>query len=177
MHGYATMTVVRASIAEPARSHTVGRPFISRFVRAAVVALAVFCAGAAEAAQCTVSTSSVNFGTYDVFDTQPNDSTGTITLNCNGAARNVAIAISHGGSLFYGLRSMNRWFELLFYNLYLDASRTVIWGDGSGGSQMEIVGNPPNNRSLPLTIFARIPPGQDVSAGSYSDTVTVTVQY
>jgi spore coat protein U-like protein len=148
------------------------------FRRAAVMLLAMVCVcTAAEAAQCTVSTSSVNFGTYDVFDTQPNDSTGTITLNCNGGARNVAITISRGSSPSYAYRFMNRVFELLFYNLYQDASRSVIWGDGSGGSQMEIVDNPPNNRNVALTVFARIPPGQDVSAGSYSDTVTVTVQY
>jgi spore coat protein U-like protein len=148
------------------------------FIRAALTAVAVLCAAsAADAAQCTVSTSSVNFGTYDVFDTQPNDSTGEVTLNCNGGARNVAVTISRGGTLFYAFRFMNRFLEPLFYNLYLDASRTVIWGDGSGGSQIEIVGNPPNNREMPLTIFARIPPEQDVSAGSYTDTVTVTVQY
>jgi spore coat protein U-like protein len=149
-----------------------------RSVRIAALVLGLVCAAAAaEAAQCTVSTSSVNFGTYDVFDTQPNDSTGTITLNCNGGARHVAITISRGSTPSYAARFMNRFFELLFYNLYQDASRTVIWGDGSGGSQMEIVADPPNNRDMPLTVFARIPAGQDVSAGSYSDTVTVTVQY
>lgn len=149
-----------------------------RRARIALAAILVVCAaGSAEAAQCTVATTSVNFGTYDVFATSPNDSTGTVTLTCNGGARNVAITISNGSAVSYAFRFMNKGLELLLYNLYLDASRTVIWGDGSGGSEMEIVSNPVNNKDHPLTIFARIPAGQDVSAGSYTDTVTVTVQY
>jgi spore coat protein U-like protein len=42
---------------------------------------------------------------------------------------------------------------------------------------LHIEANPPNNRDLPLTIFARVPAGQDVSAGSYSDSVTVVILY
>ena len=157
MHGFhRTVTVARAALA---------------------VFVLVFVATAAEAASCTVSTSSVNFGTYNVFDTTPNDSTGTLTLTCNGGARNVAIAISKGASPTFATRFMDMGLELLLYNLYQDASRTVIWGDGGGGSQMQIVDNPPNNKDVPMTIFARIAAGQDVSAGSYSDAVTVTVQY
>lgn len=148
-------------------------------VRTVVVTLVMVCgaSGRAEAAWCTVSAGSVNFGTYNVFDAQPTDSTGTITLHCGGNARNVAIMISRGGTLFYAYRFMNKFLELLFYNLYQDASRTVIWGDGSGGSQMEILSSVPNNREVDLTIYGRIPAGQDVTGGSYSDTVIVTVQY
>jgi spore coat protein U-like protein len=146
--------------------------------RTALVALMlVLVASTAESAQCTVSTSSVNFGAYNVFDTLPNDSTGTIILSCNGGAKNVAITISRGAAATFASRFMNKVAELLLYNLYLDASRSVIWGDGAGGSQMEIVADPPNNKDVPLTIFARIPAGQDVSAGSYSDSVSVTIQY
>jgi spore coat protein U-like protein len=147
----------------------------ARAALAAIVLVSV--ATAAEAASCTVSASAVSFGTYNVFDTAPNDSTGTVTLNCNGGARNVAITISKGASPTLATRFMNMGLELLLYNLYQDASRTVIWGDGGGGSQMKIVDNPPNNKDMPMTIFARIPAGQDVSAGSYRDAVTVTVQY
>src|SRR5690606_1525094 len=111
-------------------------------------------AAPAEAAWCTVAASSVNFGNYNVFDAQPTDSTATITLNCGGNVRNVAIMISRGGgTLFYSYRFMNKFLELLFYNLYLDASRTVIWGDGSGGSEMEILSSMPNNREVDLTVY------------------------
>lgn len=145
--------------------------------RVVIVAFAMLgCAGAADAAQCTVSATSVNFGAYNVFDTKPNDSTGTITLKCNGGAKHVSVGLSRGGTLSYALRFM-KLLEPLFYNLYLDASRTVIWGDGSLGTQVDIIGDPPNNKNVELTVFGRIPAGQDVSAGSYSDTVTVIVNY
>jgi len=67
--------------------------------------------------------------------------------------------------------------EELFYNLYRDAARTSVWGDGMGGTQVQFVPDPPNNTPVPFTIFGRVPAGQDVSAGAYADSVTVTVNY
>lgn len=145
-------------------------------LRAALTILAILGVTTAAEASCTVSTTSVNFGSYDVFDSAPTDSTGSITLRCNGSARHVRVEISRGGAPSVAVRFMNKGFEPLFYNLYQDASRTTIWGDGTGGSDY-YVGDPPNNRDLTLTVFGRIHAGQDVSAGSYQDTVTVTVQY
>ena len=154
------------------------RRFSSLTIRATVaVAALLLCATHAEAAQCSVSVSSVNFGTYDVFDTSHNDSTGTVTLNCNGGAKNIDIGISRGGSSSFFPRRMLQGSEQLQYNLYVDAARTAVWGDGSAGTQMNDVRNPANNKDETLTIFGRIPALQDVSAGSYSDSVTVTVNY
>jgi spore coat protein U-like protein len=147
--------------------------------RAAVAAGMVLCAAtdAAAAGQCSVSTSSINFGTYDVFDTAPNDSTGTVTLNCNGGAKNVTVEISRGGASSFALRRMVNGASQLRYNLYLNAARTIMWGDGTGGTQSHNLDNPPNNQDVSLTIFARIAAEQDVSSGSYSDSVTVTVNH
>ena len=145
--------------------------------RLAIVAVCLlFASTAADAAQCTVTTTSVNFGSYNVFDTTPTDSTGSVTLNCNGGAQNVQVEISRGGAPSFSSRFMNRGFELLFYNLYQNAARTIIWGDGAGAAPY-FVGNPPNNTDVRLTIYARIPAAQDVSAGTYNDNVTVTVQF
>ena len=146
--------------------------------RAAVaVAMVLWAASDAAAAGCSISTTSVSFGMYDVFDTAPNDSTGTITLNCNGGARDLTVEIDRGGAATFALRHMVNGASQLRYNLYLNAARTAIWGDGTGGTQPYDVGNPANNKDVTLTIFARIPAEQDVSSGSYSDSVTVTVNY
>jgi spore coat protein U-like protein len=67
--------------------------------------------------------------------------------------------------------------EALTYNLYLDAARTIVWGDGSGGSQMYLSNNPPKSADVQLTVYGKIDSFQDVSAGSYADTVTVTVNF
>jgi spore coat protein U-like protein len=144
---------------------------------AAAVAMVLWAAGDAAAAGCSVSATSVNFGTYDVFDSAPNDSTGTITLRCNGGAKDVAVEIDRGGASTFALRRMVNGGSQLRYNLYLNAARTTVWGDGTGGTLPYDVGNPPNNKDVTLTIFGRIAPEQDVSSGSYSDSVTVTVNY
>ena len=143
----------------------------------AVVVIRLWTASEAAAAGCSVSTTSVDFGMYDVFDPAPNDSTGTVTLNCNGGARNVTVEIGRGGAATFALRRMVNGAQQLRYNLYLHAARTSVWGDGTGGTESNDVANPPNNKDNTLTIFARIPAQQDVSSGSYSDSVTVTVNY
>ncbi|WP_399371074.1 spore coat protein U domain-containing protein [Thermosynechococcus sp. HN-54] len=64
----------------------------------------------------------------------------------------------------------------LDYNLYIDAARTQIWGDGTGGSTLRTL-VPVNNAPTILSIFDRIPPRQFVPAGIYSDTIVVTLEY
>jgi len=156
----------------------------SRKGRAAVVRVALWTLATlwmgtvpAEAAQCSFSTSSVNFGTYNVFTSGPNDTVGTIRFECNGGAKHVVVAITSGTAGSFAPRSLGGGLDRLSYNLYQNASRTSIWGDGSAGSQPYYVGDPPNKQEQTLTIYARIPAAQDVRAGSYSDSVTVVVLY
>ena len=51
----------------------------------------------AEAA-CTLNTTSVAFGAYDVFNASPVDSTGTVTLRCAMMDVNITIKLSKGGA-------------------------------------------------------------------------------
>jgi spore coat protein U-like protein len=142
----------------------------------ALTALLVVCTRV-DAATCTVSTTSVLFGAYNVFTSSPTDSVGTVEIHCQGNAKDVAVAISKGDGATFASRRLAKAGEQLFYNLYREASRTSIWGDGTGGSQMRILNSVPNGTTVPLTMYGRIPPGQDVSTGAYSDTLTVTVNY
>ena len=132
----------------------------------------------AEAAPgCTVSTTGVSFGSYDVFGASSTDSTGSVTYNCSGGARNISITLSKGVSTTFSPRTMTSGSNTLSYNLYTDAARSVIWGDGTSGTQTYTDANPPNNRNIVVTIYGRIPAGQDVAAGSYSDTVTAIINF
>ena len=72
--------------------------------------------------------------TYNVFTTTPEDSTGTITYRCNSAAANISIALSDGSSSTSSPRTMRKGTEVLNYDLYQNAARTNIWGDGTGGT-------------------------------------------
>jgi spore coat protein U-like protein len=71
------------------------------------------------------------------------------------------------------------WPDTLNYNLYRDALRQSVWGETSGVDTMTIGTSIPNNasRTVTFTIYGRINGAQDVHAGLYSDTVTVTIAF
>jgi spore coat protein U-like protein len=148
-------------------------------IRIAAVAAVLFASGAArlEAAQCSISTTPVVFGTYNVFSSAPVDSTGTVSYQCNGGAKNVLLTMTRGQSVTYLPRQLEKGSEKLTYNLFLDAARTTIWGDFSAGTGGYSNVDPPNKQDFNVTVYGRIPAGQDISAGSYSDTVTVLMNF
>jgi spore coat protein U-like protein len=131
----------------------------------------------AHAQACTISATSVNFGSYNVFNGSDTDSTGTVTYRCNGSARNITIGLTQGASASFNQRQMQKGLESLTYNLFVDASRTNIWGDGTGGTAVYSSANPPNNTNVNLTVYGRVTAGQDVSAGTFSDTVTAVINF
>jgi spore coat protein U-like protein len=127
---------------------------------------------------CTITPlGSINFGNYDVFSTIPVDSTGSIQIFCDQTQPHVVISIgpSQNSGGFNPRKMKNSSFsDFLSYNLYSDAGRTVTWGDGTGGTST-VTQKAFKNTPLVVTIFGRIPAGQDVYVGSYSETVTVTI--
>ena len=146
---------------------------------ASILVAAAVLAGRASPAEaaCTVSASAVSFGTYDVFQTAPSDSTGTITYRCGNTDKNIRITVSPGSSNTFAPRTLRWGNEVLTYNLFSDASRTQVWGDGTGGTWSYAMFNPPNNQDIVLTVYGRVPAAQDAAVGSYTDSVVVTVEY
>jgi spore coat protein U-like protein len=126
---------------------------------------------------CTISTTSVAFGSYDVFSGANVDSTGTVTINCGSSVRNLTVSLSKGASGTYANRTMVKSGENLAYNLYTNAACTIVWGDGTAGTQTYFNADPPNSTNVVLTIYGRITALQDVSAGAYSDTITATINW
>jgi spore coat protein U-like protein len=132
------------------------------------------------AIQCSfVSTVGVNFGPYAVFNTIPNDSTGSITFICLsvGPGGAITIDVSKGNASTYLSRQMRQGAYTLDYNLYQDAARTSIWGDGTGGSSHYGPVIPPSNTNVTITIYSRIPARQNARVGSYADTITATINF
>lgn len=142
----------------------------------AVISLTSLPAPAAVAVSCTINTTSVSFGNYNVFSGLPLDSTGSVIYNCNRRAA-ITITLDRGGAPSFNPRRMLKVGEALNYNLYLDAARTTIWGDGTGGTQVYSDPRTPRNRNVAVTIYGRIPAGQDVTAGSYANSVTATINF
>jgi len=126
---------------------------------------------------CTISTTSVAFGSYDVFSGADVNTTGSVTINCGSAVRNLTVSLSQGSSGTYANRTLVKGGETLAYNLFTDAACTSVWGDGTPGTQTYFNADPPNNTNVVLTIYGRITALQDVSAGAYSDTITATINW
>ena len=146
----------------------------TRLLTMLLAACALGLAATAEAA-CTISTTAVSFGSYNVFSASPNDATGQVTFRCSPPLPPlVTIQLDKGGASSFNPRQMRKGSETLNYNLYLDSTRSTIWGDGTGGTQAYTQSNPPAS-SQNANIYGRIPAGQDVSAGTYSATVTATI--
>src|SRR5581483_1009059 len=71
-------------------SHYVRMNVIRRAMPAiAAIGLVLCAAGRADAAGCTISTTSVSFGSYNVFTPTPTDSIGSFLYRCNGGAKNI----------------------------------------------------------------------------------------
>jgi spore coat protein U-like protein len=140
------------------------------FAALATLLFGLVLSGAAQAAtSCTINTTgAVAFGAYDWKSAVPTDSAGTITYTCDGGA---LIILSQGSSGTYTQRTMVSGANQLGYNLYVDAARTQVWGDFSGGTTIKLVGA---GALVAVPVYGRMPTAQNVPPGSYADTVTVT---
>jgi spore coat protein U-like protein len=156
--------------------------------RSSLFACAAACLFMAEsghaAVTCAASATGVAFGNYTPLQTTASTSTGTVVVNCfaTGAAGTVTLLfdLSTGMSGSYSPRNMFSGTHPLSYNLYLNAAHTQIWGDGTGGTSTistTLTVTPRRPAQARQTVYGMIPNGQDVAAGSYSDTIVVTVSY
>jgi spore coat protein U-like protein len=125
---------------------------------------------------CTIGTTSVAFGAYNVFSTTARDSTGTVWVQCTLGAT-VSISLGRGASSTFTPRTLTGTGGSLSYNLFKEAARTNIWGDGSAGGALPVSVTVTANTRLTRTIYGRIPASQDVGIGSYADSVVATVNF
>ncbi len=148
----------------------------------AVLATAFLLAKVVPAAVCNVSTTGVAFGDYPSILNQTRDTSGSITVTCEGTAGeqvNYTLQATAGSGSF-SARTMASADSSLTFNLYTDAARTLVFGDGSAGtatiSGSMTLGDGPTSRVH--TIYGRIPAGQSLSkVGSYIDQISVVLTY
>ena len=128
-------------------------------------------------ANCTVSTSALSFGNVDVGNGTNFDGTGGISVTCtNGTAWTAAADAGTGTGATLLNRRMSAGGNLLNYSLFTDAARTSIWGNGAGSTAT--IGGTGTGSAQNVTVYGRVGSGQtSAPAGSYSDTVAVTVAY
>jgi spore coat protein U domain-containing protein, fimbrial subunit CupE1/2/3/6 len=133
-------------------------------------------------ANCSISTAPVAFGAYDPVvanATTPLDGTGTVTVTCTSGDA-ATITLGQGSNAATGstdtapLRQMkDTGSDVLAYSLYSDSGRTTAWGNTAGTGLAETG----TGSAQALTVYGAVAAGQNVPAGSYSDTVVATVTF
>ena len=121
-----------------------------------------------------ISATAMAFGNYNPVNAANVDSAATISYSCPPpTVPLVTVTTGTGGS--YSPRLMKQGAtETIGYNLYRNALRTEIWGDGTGGT-FSMTLPTGNNRTAP--IYGRVFASQNVVAGAFTDTVTIIFNF
>ncbi len=127
-------------------------------------------------AACSVNSTPVAFGTYSPLYVAPTDTAGTLRVSCDAATLGYTLLLTSGGAGSYSPRRLDGGAYTLAYNLYADALRSVVWGDGSGGTAT-VSGAFALPGAIDHTVYGRVPAQQNVGAGAYTDTITVTLDF
>ena len=136
-----------------------------------LLGLAALVCGARATAECSINVSDLTFGEYDVFSSLAADITGSLSVSCD---TDTPFQVTLGtGSGSFTARQMRNGPSVLIYNLYTDPTRLSIWGDGSPGTSLLSI----SGTGATYTVYGRIPARQNVPAGSYADTITVTLTF
>jgi spore coat protein U-like protein len=131
---------------------------------------------------CVVSTNAVSFGSYDPLSANASaalNGTGTVTVTCtNGTDGTITLGeganADSGSSTSVPLRRMSDGAgNFLSYFLYQDPSRNNVWANTAGTGSV----HNGDGTSTALTVWGQVTGGQNVPAGSYSDTVVVTITF
>lgn len=143
---------------------------------------------AASAVTCGVSTAGLPFGNYDVFSATPLTLTASVTITCTRqssdatpVAVSIVTALSTGSSASFTNRTMRNGINILNYNVFTSNTYVTPWGDGSATSATQSASMSLSKASptlaRTLTGWGRVPALQDVVAGPYTDTLTVTATF
>ena len=123
---------------------------------------------------CAVTAADMNFGTLGTLTTNY-DATSSISVTCTTAAQ-YQVGLNGGltGATDPTQRKMALGAEQITYGLYQDAARSTAWGDTLNVNTVSGTGT---GSAQSLTVYGRIPPQTTPTAGTYSDTIVVTVTY
>lgn len=137
-----------------------------------------FTVSASVASNCLISSTNLNFGSYDGSTALTGNS--SVGVRCsNGTIYTVSLSAGSGS---FATRTMKNGTNNLEYNLFTTNALTTIWGDGtaSTGTRGGTGTGLSAAREQTLTVFGSLPnntANQDAPAGAYTDTITATVTY
>lgn len=131
-------------------------------------------ASATVSVSCTVSAATLNFGSYSSLGTAV-DAASTVSVTCSsGSAYTVGLSAGNGSGATVAARKMTSGGNTVTYSLYRDSGRSQVWGTATG---TDTAGGTGTGSAVNHTVYGRVPVQSTPPAGSYSDTVVVTVTY
>lgn len=117
---------------------------------------------------CVVDPGTIAFGTYAADAAR--DGTGALSIACTrGTTYSVALG---PGNHSAGGRQMASGAARLRYDLFSDPGRSTPWDPAT-----PVSGAAPSTARVALPVYGRIPAGQSVPPGAYSDTVQSTINF
>lgn len=162
-------------------------------MRALILALALAGLSARAEALCVLcgcdvdADPALSFGVVNPIAGQNVDAAAQIDVLCwttlaiGSTTGAYEIRLSAGAGSFAQRRMSDGAGHWLDYNLYRDAARTQVWGDGAGATVVYLSGDflltLLQSHSVTLDVFGRVPASGLASAtpGSYADAITVTI--
>lgn len=128
--------------------------------------------------QFRVNPTNVVFGNYSVFGSGSVNTTSTYEVRCTPNTEGILTLTTGANATTYFPRYMANGGSQIAYNLYDDAARSTVLGDGTGGTTTHILFNgTPQQKDFTDTIYASAPQGANVPPGTYTDTVTAVLSW
>ncbi len=128
---------------------------------------------------CAISTSPLSFGSYDPIVANASsslDGAGGVTISCTkGSTTSISLSPGSNAPGSGTSRALSNGAAKLSYEIYKDAGRAQVWGNSAASLFTPSTTADKAPRSFPA--YGRIPSGQDVSTGSYADTVIATINF
>jgi spore coat protein U-like protein len=114
----------------------------------------------------------IDFGSHALLSSNI-DATGSFEVLCTtGVPYTVSLDGGGGGSI--GARRMETGGQQIGYQLYSNPGRSQVWGETLNVDRVAGTGS---GAAQALTIYGRVPPQTTPLAGTYIDTVTITLNY
>lgn len=140
-----------------------------------VTSSASFTAQANVTALCSVNAVTLDFGTPAGLLTSAVPSTSTVSVQCaSGIAYNVGLDGGQNSGNNINARKMVLGANSVAYQLYSNSARTQVWGNTIGTNTVSGTGN---GSAVNLTVYGNVPAQTTPPAGTYMDTVVVSVTY
>jgi spore coat protein U-like protein len=125
-------------------------------------------------AECKINSGkALDFGTHGVLDAKIDDEASFNVQCTKGTPYEIGLGFGNGTQGSLTTRYLTTGTATIGYNLYKDADRKEPWGIADPNDTK----GTGNGDEQPFTVYGRIPAQTTPAAGSYTDTVAISVAY